>query len=383
MSSHASCYELSASRTPAGGSTRIDASYDQLAGILATALETRTPPIPSPSPLPYSGFSLNFPTNSYRVRVITDNVLDLMILEGQVGDTAWQVNGTLTENGGAIDTVGVNADGIFGGRMTGLAQLEFGGNVTIAIAALAGTVTGYDVTRFWQYKAATAYQGQAHFCDFEEVPEASALISTRAQEVLNQLNSGGNNALIGTLANGTTIKARNCVFTGLAPEGAVYIAPEDTGLNLDQIPTSVLNNTADKFRFHPSVFIRRGPYWNGVIRRAFDGVTVSAEDVGQPVQIVTVNNLITQSAWLIGVDGTMSVVFVQHGALDLRRPRDIWDQIWVPILNGSTSVRDAISVGSGANITDIGKLTRLPYLEYARCLPLPGTSVPQDDTSEQ
>lgn len=382
MSSHASAYELSASRTPAGGSTRIDSTYTQLVGVLPTISAIDTPPIPAPTPVPWSGVVLERETISYRVRVITDNALDLLILEGQVGDFQWQLNGVLTENSGPIDTVNAINAGVFAGRMTPIAQLNFGGNVTIAIAALAGAITGYDITRVWAYKEKTSYQGQAHFCEFEEVPSANALISTRAQQVLDQLNSAGNVATLGSLANGTKVTVGNCVFAGIAPEGAVYIAPEDNGSNLDQIPASVTNNTADKFRFHPSVFIRRGAYWNSVIRKAFDGLTISQPTAGQPLRIVTVDAPITQSAWLVGIDGTMSVIFVQHGALDLRRPRDIWNQIWIPILNGSTSVRDALSVGVGANITDIGKLSRVQYLEYARCLPLPGTSVPQDDTSE-
>jgi len=381
MTSHASAYELTASRTPAGGSARIDSTYVQVIGLLDGTATNQSPILPKP-PVPYSGYVLMIPNVKYRVQVITDDVTDLMVLEGQTGDDFWSVNGVPTDNDILVDAVGVNASQSAGGRMTGDVILQFSQDVQTAIEALTGTVEGYKVTRWWQYKNLTAYSGQAHLVEFEEKPTATAQLSTRAPQLLNQLNSSGNVCTLGTLANGTKISVGNCVLAGLAPEGAVYIAPEDTGSNPDQIPASVTNNTADKFRFHPSVFIRRGAYWNSVVRKAFDGTDLVQPSVGQPIQIVTVDNPITQSRWMIGIDGTFQVVTIQHGNLDLRRPRDIWEQVWIPILNGSTSVRDALSVGAEANNTDVGKLTRIQYLEYARCLPLPGSSVPQDDTAE-
>lgn len=381
MTSHASAYELTASRSPAGGSTRIDSTYVQVIGLLASTSENISPILPKPD-VPYSGFVLNLPNVKYRVQVVTDVAANLMVLEGESGDNFWQVNGVATDNNLLVDGVNISSSQSATGRMTPDVRLQFDADVLTAIQALSGNVTGYRVTRWWQYKDFTAYSGQAHLCEFEESPTATALVSTRAPQLLNQLNSAGNVCTLGTLSNGTKITVGGCVLAGIAPEGAVYIAPEDNGSNPDQIPASVTNNTADKFRFHPSVFIRRGPYWNGVIRKAFDGTSLVEPLVSQPLQIVTVDNPITQSRWLIGIDGTYQVVVVQHGNLDLRRPRDIWEQVWIPLLNGSTSVRDAVQIGTGANIVDIGRLTRIQYLEYARCLPLPGTSVPQDDTSE-
>lgn len=103
-----------------------------------------------------------------------------------------------------------------------------------------------------------------------------------------------------------------------------------------------------------------------------------------PIKIVQVDNPLTQSAWMVGIDGVMSPVYVQHpNGSDYRRPHDIWTNVWLPIINGSTSVQDAVKVGVGANITDVGDMTRFQYLEYARCLPLPGTPTTQTDTIAQ
>ena len=82
----------------------------------------------------------------------------------------------------------------------------------------------------------------------------------------------------------------------------------------------------------------------------------------------------TFSAWVIGVDGHKVFCGIEHPAgSDYRRPRDIWENVWLPLIAGANSTAAAIDNiewfgGSGptATIYKRGLLTRLAYLDYAR-----------------
>ena len=123
----------------------------------------------------------------------------------------------------------------------------------------------------------------------------------------------------------------------------------------------------------------RAKYARALTRQAVDAVAVdfATGQAGGPLGITSVDQSITTSDWLIMVDGQPSIVRLTHpGGSDLRRPRDIYEDAWGPILNGPSSSFSAIQFVSGAgNLGGVG--FRWSYADYFRCLPISGTNVTQ------
>jgi hypothetical protein len=169
---------------------------------------------------------------------------------------------------------------------------------------------------------------------------------------------------------------KNCAYASISPEGNVWILAADYGGN--GIPAAVSENTADKFREHPSVFVRNvgGAVVRAVTRRWRDQISIVEEAAGsQPIGILQLANVTTQSKWLIVVDGVASVVFLQHPeGTDYRRPRDIWNNVIVPLITGTGSNVQRITT-TDLSGNPVGTETRWNYLSYARYLGEPGTTV--------
>jgi hypothetical protein len=384
MTVHASAYELTSSRTTAGTGQRIDVALQQATSVAGDAVNSDVP-LPQPSPVPLSAYGLLFAPQQYvRALVVTDDPTDLVYLEGDAGLTTVQYNGTATLNGVPLFQVQHDAAGfIEEGRLTPGVQLTFGSAVQTALNALTGNIQQYVLNIIHRNSNQIGWVGHAQFVEFEDAPPSTGSLSSQAQNFLNKMSDGGAPALLGIDSAAQSIYAQNCSFTGIAPEGAVYVRPEDLGNSNEQIPAAVGSNTAAHFRFHPSVFVRRSDYYNGVMRRVRDSVALAQTSQGQPLKIVSVTQDPVASNWLFQIDGQISLVSVTHPAgSDLRRPRDIWNTVIVPAIDGSAAARQALTVGiPGSSQGSVGVLSRLKYLEYARCLPLAGTKIVQDDTN--
>lgn len=170
-----------------------------------------------------------------------------------------------------------------------------------------------------------------------------------------------------------------CGYAAVGPEATIYIAPEDFGAT---IPLDVSNNTASAFRNNPTIFLTPKGCANagGVAVRAVDAVPLTTTLNGQPVGIHIVETAPVRTRWLFCVDGFEFLAYVEHPVgSDIRRPRDIWSQVIVPLL-GSGGV-----ASNGARLVDgrgepLVLDARLSYLDWARYIGQPGQTAQTNTT---
>lgn len=215
---------------------------------------------------------------------------------------------------------------------------------------------------------------QSHFGIYDFVDDAIDE-DTRQDALFYEITSNAS-----TYRTPGGVEIRDCAYASISPEGMVWILAADYGGN--GIPVAVGSNTAAKFREHPSVFVRNvgGAAVRAVTRRWRDTYSIVAEATGgQPIGILQQGNQLTQSKWLVVVDGVPSVVYLPHPeGSDYRRPRDIWNNVIVPLIQGSGSNVSRIQTFDAFG-NPVGTETRWQYLSYARFLGDEGSTV-QDNT---
>lgn len=309
----------------------------------------------------------------------------------ETGEYFWQISGVAFSNGLVSPMQPVQSG--TAGRISRPDQLAWSNDAGTALATGASPSFAH-VHIEYRYPRINPYQNLSHFLEFADVPpdSISGIPVTESQwnvpGALNRLATALANAPgrvnLGNVA-GQPVFVNNCNFTGIAPEGAVYIEPSDYGgAAEDRIPTEFQNNEASRFRFHPSVFLRRAAYYNGITAPYADPEPINEATASfdtQVMRIVTVDANPLQSNWLVITDGAPQVLNLLHPVgSDLRRPRDIWNEVWVPLLEGSNAVANAVqarlyqpTVGAAvSNAINVVK-SRLQFAEYFRCLPLAGT----------
>ncbi len=305
------------------------------------------------------------------------------------GEYFHNINGVAASNGASPNLDAINGASL-AGRITKDQRMRWTSDAGTALEAAAADPQLFHGHLEYRYPDVNPYQGLIHWLDFADVPPDAAPqndwdpnLPNRLGALLQQLAlQSGSRYLLGT-SGGVDIYAEDCGYAAVAPEGAVYIRPEDFGgVAAERIPNDYQQNEASRFRFHPSVFIRRPQYIRGLLAGFADWFAVDEVDAQnqQVMRVVTIDGDPGQSTWLLVIDGRAQVVTVQHpGGSDLRRPRDIWNAIWVPLIQGSQAIADAVDLarpqaagGFGASTTQL-VTGRLRYLEYARCLPLNGT----------
>lgn len=307
----------------------------------------------------------------------------------RTGEYFWNVNGVAATNG-ATSTIEPVGNSALAGRVTRDQRLRWTSDAGVALAAAAADPVLFHGHLEYRYPVANPYQGLIHFLEFADIPPDAAPEDSYLPNLPNRLNAllqqltlqSGSRYLLGN-AGGVDLYAEECGYAAVAPEGAVYIRPEDFGgAAADRIPIDYQQNEAARFRFHPSVFIRRPQYIRGLMAGYADWYPIDALDTfdSQVMRIITVTSDPGASNWLIVIDGQAQVVRLLHPAgSDLRRPRDIWNEVWTPLIQGSNAISRAVELqliqppsgfGGGTNVQIV--TARLRFLEYARCLPLPG-----------
>lgn len=185
-----------------------------------------------------------------------------------------------------------------------------------------------------------------------------------------------------------------CAFAGFDPSGRAYISPSDIGIGPALIdPDSPAGNTVEKLRLHPTVFLRRVGNVRGVTTVNMRPLGWTGEPInvyqGAPEFYVPVVAPVG-SHWRLYIDGARVDVNVLHGSLDLRRPRDVWQRLIVPVLTAGASYADPFivptgqpgstdAIGTAGNpLTPSASLTTLRYLQAARCMGFIFTGVPPE-----
>lgn len=388
MSENIRTYELFANQENAGLGTHPDSVVTHIEELLDLTSGLSSP-IPHPL-IPPSGYG---PANSgtgkqdtyiRRVEgVSTQGTLNAFSTADWT-DNVWWINSGAQFNGGPpMIQRNVFQSGPFGAwRTAPNQQVRFFGN---ALAAITGEDPPPVITLHLEcgYPRKNQYNGLAHFCEWADVPPNSTAVNEdNLRKIFTQVANAGARFSLGTLSSGEVF-VEDCGFAAAAPEGAVYIDAADLGgTNPDSIPTNQGNNQASNFRFHPSVFLRRTAYYRGLSAPYRDPVPFNDTGVIQPFNIIVVSEIGT-SDWLLILDGRAILVRLTHPGPDLRRPRDIWNQVWVPLLAGSQATERAVGLelfppAGGIGPTGPNQLiSRLRFLEYARCLPLPGVPTTQ------
>lgn len=386
MTTHACCYEAIPSRDAAaahiGGNpnrtwTTEHAVAFETGGLVSQVLEQPVIPISCYADATLGGIWI--PAMHVFGFVGTDTPGVVAVETHRLSNGAqayWAIDGAAVDNG--VPTI-QPLDPITFGRNAPPPSLRFAADV------LGTDVVGVtaEVTVHWQEQL---YDGHYRFMEFEETPQSNALVSTRAQELLKTIAQGKETRyLLGVTSSGVSRYAEGCSFAGLGPDATVWLAQGDIGNQNEQIPQSVGDNTASHFRFHPSCFFRRGPYYRALARRTYDGTDISAEQQNsQPFRIRVATSAPTRSTWLLSIDGAPQIVTLFHGTLDLRRPVDIWNALLLPLIRGSQTIAGGSLIGglSQQSATENYFQARMGYVEFARFLSHNGdtTDDPQDDT---
>lgn len=379
MTSHATSYESVSSRGHVGPGLPLNAlSLISLPGIGWRALNQTSNPIDHPL-IPFSGFNpLRPPIRSVIFRTITDDAGEISVGLGWAENEAVLLDGTPLSNGtNLIDTTA----GFGSGRLAPEIRINAGSDVATALAALSGTTTDLDINADAGYIDET-YMGMQHFCEFQEQPPNTAAVGhDRLTELLNLFEVSAARFQIAVDAAGAPVYVEQAGFCGLDPSGVVYIRPEDLGPGPLQIPVDMTDNTAANFRAHPSVFFPSGKsqYVRAITRQRTDPTELNSGDGSQPIKIVSVGSAVITSAWLVTIDGAPMVIRVNHPVgSDLRRPRDIWANVILPLINDGGANQGNVIYPTVANSVGDAVLSRLAYADYWRCLPIAGTTIIQD-----
>lgn len=377
MTTHAVCYETLGSRNANFSGGRPDNAWHQKVSSLPWQTDNvLTDPVPYELiPKSATGAQASFTVAHALIRPRVDggvNSMGMLLPDADFG----QLDGATLDNG-AVNAINIASSAY--GRQSPAIGLAFDGDFETALGAL-GTAESIDVTLLHHYGTAT-YQGLAHFIAFEEQPpNTDEDGGTALKALLNSIQNGGSSVQVGTNSANEPIVVNACGFAANAPEGAVYIDPSDIGTGPDQLNSDITLNTGAKFAAHPSVFYPSGraDFVRSVTRQNVDSIALNTGST-QPMRIVQVTQAPTSSNWLFIVDGVPQVVNVAHPqGSDIRRPRDIWNQIIVPIFSSaSTSVNDALTWLSPTSSDGGGIGTRWKYLDYARCLELEGSNLIQ------
>lgn len=368
MTDHVAAYELVFSNGAANSASMPNSIFcSDAQQVLVTG--TGADGVPRPL-VPPSGYT-DVPVDS--IHVITLGTTDVYTVDTNNGGVFVEQDGAAITNTTdfIVPEFTIN-NGFNSGRIGSRALINFNG------ASRPASPTQENVRIRYAYQS-EVYLGFAHFCEFEEHPDDTvASGAVRLAELVRAFQTGTNTVELGVDGGGNAVTVNHCAFAGIAPEGHVMIRPEDLGAGVDQIPANMTDNEVSRFRFHPSVFIPpgRNKYVRSISRQAVDALEVDGNDIssGGPLEITNVDSTITASNWLVVIDGAPTVVRLEHGAGDFRRPRDIWNNVWVPILNGSQSVVSATQFTQVVgNVGAVGY--RWQFAEYFRCLPIPGTNV--------
>ena len=208
--------------------------------------------------------------------------------------------------------------------------------------------------------------------------------------------AGDGRCLIASQLN-QTMYVEGCAAAFADPHGQFYVLPTDIGNGFGQIPADPVNRQSAQFRAHPSVFVRKPSAFRSLVYAgsplpAADGWEGGCNDeaitnaADSTVRVYRIDREPEYSMWQLVIDGASFRAIFRHTGGDFRRPRDIWENVILPLVlraQGSQwttsddaltyrfSVReDALVPGSltAPTFQELGLVRRLAYLEYARFL---------------
>lgn len=293
-------------------------------------------------------------------------------LEWEFGQPAGLINNLVRRDGVPTPTAALGESMFFTLSSEGRAapRPQFGIADTNSVTQCVGTL-------YWSNEL--NYVSDMNIMLFEEFPPGTPTQGGGAPPAL--LRALQNNPS-STVMAGTTV-VQWCSATGIAPEGRIWIDPGDIGgIGPNAIPGNVTDNTAEQFLAHPSVFIPSGSskYIRSVNRIAADDIEITAAFVKNPIVITSISTPVSESYWLVGVDGAQYIIRLQHPAgTDYRRPKDIWNNMIAPALIQGAQIGSLLGFSEQAALA---AESSLKYSHYWRFLASNGTEgdLTQDDS---
>lgn len=227
-------------------------------------------------------------------------------------------------------------------------------------------------------------QGMLFVNTLADPAQSPADLTTWLRAIERGMNNTGGSVLLGS---GERLNL--CSFTAVDPRGIVWIAPGDIGVGASQIPPQVSANTGAAYLNHPAAFWAND---RAAVARSWEAITVNASTIDTyagSVVIAEITQQLIGSRWLFVIDGAPIVVVIRHGVVDLRRPKQIWQQLIVPLIMAQGQQRGPIfweDYISGGNrlLRPLGILQDLSRLQYAHFLePLGGGEASASTIFEQ
>lgn len=307
-------------------------------------------------------------------------------IQAIAGIAGWFINGAYTDNGGVPAIQAVTDIGL--GRQVGTYRLTFDGDAQTAILALAGDPDSLHVVvrTIPERKFRGFFNGLSLFGEFVQSPPASIPVNQNASYInapqfvdsmISKLSNSSGRRYNLAPVGATPVYANECSFAAIDVTGWVTIETGDIGVGAGQIPASVADNTAERFRYHPNTFFRTPEAVKGVAVRRGDTVALTAtQQNSQPIGIYVNDTTIVDSRWLLGIDGEYQIVNLHLAAGSPKTPLQIWNEVFAPILQGSESTFNSVEFNSSL------KLNRLSFLHYARCLDRFGDDTTQTNTQQ-
>ncbi len=195
------------------------------------------------------------------------------------------------------------------------------------------------------------------------LPDVGPALDALLPQILNAPGS----VSLGTGATGDVLVSE-VGLAALAPDRVVWLRPGDVGNASYQIPVAAVNNNASHYKFFPSFFLRRCAYERDVhVSGPIEPSAVTS--LAGALPLVEVTRRPTHSRWLLTLDGQTRDVCVSHGALDLRKPLEIWQAILAPAVRAGSIDTFGIEVtGPARTFPRQGVLKAMSYLDAARFL---------------
>lgn len=273
------------------------------------------------------------------------------------------IDGLLTDNSqAAIERLSSNGDFLGAGRSSAVQLLQFRDDCLVSLALLGANAIG-DFNVVERESAWLSPVGCALFTDSTNEATASSILFERIR------NAGVNH----TLPDGTVILGAG--YSGIGPDGTVTIDAADYG---NSFPSNVTQNTPNAYANNPNVFYTQkgcSTLLGTVVR--VPGGSISLANAHQPVGIYSVSGPQLRSNWFFVIDGNPIVCTLAHA--DLRRPRDIWNQIIAPAVERNSAGNNRLATIDPDTQAVNGTIGRLQYLDFARYLG-PVGNTQQDNT---
>lgn len=321
-----------------------------------------------------------------------------------IGDCAADNQWSIIQTAVALGT------GIFGNAGISL----FAGNVVRirgAAAILIGTQTTANGSIAFTYTRSQTFET---FCDVEtcqvgtfaddnlgDTPPAISGVLNREELRLYTAGNGQANLGVGIGGKVVTVDLVGAAYPG--PDNRYFIVPTDVGVQQGQISPSIASNTSAPLRLQSSVFVRQTDHIRGLVGSPIFPVPPAppwlgenpppiTDPAGAPI-LLNVTRTPTHSKWELIIESSTVEVIVAHPAgSDLRHPIEVWQAVFVPLLQSSNAKGTGVATGLNtfANVVSSaptnpqtffsrGLVRGLRYLQCARFIePLDGFADPAD-----